>query len=95
MLLDVRTWSTYLLSILLRNHTWELHCYAATAAAAINDNNDDEDDDEDNNDDDNNDDDDGNDDDNTLLIFIYIWLSPLPKPSVTSLMMPQGGFGDF
>ncbi len=25
---NIHTWSTYLLSILLRNHTWELHWYA-------------------------------------------------------------------
>jgi hypothetical protein len=56
MLSDVHTWSTYLLNILLRNHMWELHCYA---------DNKDNDDDKDNDNDDNNDDND-NDDNNTL-----------------------------
>ncbi len=50
MLLDVHTWSTYLLSILLRNHTWELHCYAAASDDDDNNNaNNDNDDDDDNN----------------------------------------------
>ncbi len=34
MLLYVHTWSTHLHSILLRNHTWELHWYAADDADA-------------------------------------------------------------
>ncbi len=46
--------STYLLSILLRNHTLELHCYA------------DNDDNDDNDVDDNNDDDDDDDNNDTL-----------------------------
>ncbi len=59
MLSDVHTWSTYLLSILLRNHTWELHCYAT----ADNDDNGDNEDDNDNDDDNDNND---NDNDDTL-----------------------------
>jgi hypothetical protein len=56
MLSDVHTWSTYLLSILLRNPTWELHWYA----------NADKDDDDNNNDNDNGNDNDNNDDGDTL-----------------------------
>jgi hypothetical protein len=51
-----RTFLIYL-SILLRNHMCELHCYATPAAAAAAD---------DDNDDDNNKDDDNDDNNNTL-----------------------------
>ncbi len=41
MLLDVHTWSTHLLSILLRNHMREIHCYANDNEEDDNDNNND------------------------------------------------------
>ncbi len=65
MFLYVHMWSTHLHSILHRNHTWELHWYAA-------------DDNNDNNDygnDDNNNNDDGDDDNrqqHTLNLYIYL-----------------------
>ncbi len=52
-----RTYLIYLLSILHRNHTWELHCYTA--------------DDEDDNEDGNNNDNDNDADEGTLEIFKY------------------------
>jgi hypothetical protein len=63
----VHTLSTYLLSILLRNHTWELHL------SADNDDDDNDDNNDNDNDNDNDDKDDDNDNDvaNTLYVFIY------------------------
>ncbi len=67
MLSDVHTWSTHLLLILLRNHTWELHCYATTNDDNDKHNDGDDDDNKNgNNGNDNNDDNDNKDDDDTF-----------------------------
>ncbi len=58
----VHTWSTFLLSVLFRNHTWELHLYVDNDDN--NDNDDNDDDDNNDNDDDNDVDDDNDDDEN-------------------------------